>query len=107
MSQTLAAQPRVGNPIFGALMNTIVKLSLKNYGMVYRFDVVPRIPFDVPSTALFNYFDPTYIIPIYWNAWGDLFKALAIHKANSRQGLEGGYAISPFSLEFMGSSLGV
>ena len=80
MFQNLTTQPRVGNAIFGAYMNTFVKLSLKYYRMVYRFDVVPRIPFDVPPIALFNYFDPKYIIPIYLNAWGDLFKALAIHR---------------------------
>ncbi|KAG1334418.1 Lipase [Cocos nucifera] len=91
-------QPRVGDAVFGTYIETIVRL--KHYRMMYRYDIVPRIPFDVPPVALFkhfgtciyyngwyngqvvteapnpNYFDPMYVIPMYWSAWSDLLKAL-------------------------------
>ncbi|XP_010917339.1 triacylglycerol lipase OBL1 [Elaeis guineensis] len=99
-------QPRVGDALFGTYIETIVRL--KHYRMVYRYDIVPRVPFDLPPVALFkhfgtciyyngwyngqvvteapnaNYFDPMYVIPVYWSAWSDLFKALFLGATQGR-----------------------
>ena len=57
-------QPRVGDALFGTYIETIVRL--KHYRMVYRYDIVPRIPFDMPSIALtFKQFGTC----IYYNGW--------------------------------------
>lgn len=58
-------QPRVGDNIFGTYNETIVRL--KHYRMVYRHDIVPRIPFDLPPVALFEHFGTC----IYFNGWYD------------------------------------
>ncbi|RZC92363.1 hypothetical protein C5167_003969 [Papaver somniferum] len=89
-------QPRVGDKDFGIIMKENLNEPLKRYHrVVYRFDVVPRVPFDdrISQFAHFggclyfsswykgevlekepnqNYFNPLYIIPKYFNAWLDL-----------------------------------
>ncbi|KAG0499644.1 hypothetical protein HPP92_004335 [Vanilla planifolia] len=91
-------QPRVGDAIFGAYVENIVRKTY--YRMVFRYDAVPRVPFDFPPVALFkhcgkcvyylgwhkakfvddvpnpNYFDPLFSVSMYANAWGDLFKGI-------------------------------
>ena len=91
-------QPRVGDSVFVSYMTNYVPI--KHYRMVYRFDIVPRIPFDAGDIARFrhygtciyydgwysgevvvdspnpNYFDPLYAIVMYACAWIDLIKAL-------------------------------
>ncbi|XP_072989848.1 triacylglycerol lipase OBL1-like [Typha latifolia] len=93
-------QPRVGDATFGSFLQSFTTSDY--YRMVYRFDIVPRIPFDFPPIALFkhsgvcvyfngwyerkimedapnkNYIDPKYIPLMYWYAWVDLFKAFFI-----------------------------
>jgi len=90
-------QPRVGDAGFRDYVNSLMGSSY--YRMVYRFDIVPRVPLDIPRIAPFkhggicmyyngwytrkvveevpapNYFDKEYIAPEYANAWGDLIKA--------------------------------
>ncbi|KAM0949248.1 putative triacylglycerol lipase [Dioscorea sansibarensis] len=104
-------QPRVGDTILAAYMTTIVRL--KFHRMVYRFDIVPRIPFDMPPAAMFkhfgtciyygdwykgqvvidspnpNYFDPLYMIPMYFWAWIDLLRALIIGQTEGKDFQEG------------------
>ncbi|KAL6897753.1 hypothetical protein ACP4OV_006712 [Aristida adscensionis] len=92
-------QPRVGDAAFAAFVRASVPV--EPLRVVYRYDVVPRVPFDAPPVADFrhggtcvyfdgwyagraiaggedapnpNYFDPRYLLSMYGNAWGDLFK---------------------------------
>ncbi|MCL7049110.1 hypothetical protein MKW94_026992 [Papaver nudicaule] len=93
-------QPRVGDKDFGAVMKENLNGTFKRYHrVVYRFDLVPRVPFDdrISQFAHFgdclyfsswykgevmkqepnnNYFSPWYIIPKYFNAWLDLFRGI-------------------------------
>ncbi|KAI3830611.1 hypothetical protein MKX03_016443 [Papaver bracteatum] len=93
-------QPRVGDKDFGVIMKENLNGTFKRYHrIVYRFDVVPRIPFDdrISQFAHFggclyfsswykgevmekepnqNYFNPLYLIPKYFNAWVDLFRGI-------------------------------
>lgn len=47
-------QPRVGDSIFG---DTMLKIIGKKYiRMVYRYDIVPRIPFKLPFVLKFDHF---------------------------------------------------
>ncbi|KAI3914301.1 hypothetical protein MKW92_037379 [Papaver armeniacum] len=93
-------QPRVGDKDFGVIMKENLNEPFKRYHrVVYRFDVVPRVPFDdrISQFAHFggclyfsswykgevmkkepnqNYFNPLYIIPKYFNAWLDLFRGI-------------------------------
>lgn len=94
-------QPRVGDRIFCGYYETIMRA--KYYRMVYRYDIVPRIPLDALPVSLFkhcgtciysngwydakelegdvpnpNYFDPRYVVPMYLNAIGDLFRSLFV-----------------------------
>ncbi|XP_062232420.1 triacylglycerol lipase OBL1-like [Phragmites australis] len=92
-------QPRVGDKTFAAYVRANV--TVEPIRVVYRYDVVPRVPFDAPPVAEFthggtcvyfdgwydgraiaaggdvpnpNYIDPRYLLSMYGNAWGDLFK---------------------------------
>lgn len=56
-------QPRVGDTLLATYMTTIVRL--KFHRMVYRFDIVPRIPFDMPPVAMFTHFGTC----IYYSDW--------------------------------------
>ncbi|KAL5203308.1 hypothetical protein ABZP36_014260 [Zizania latifolia] len=101
-------QPRVGDATFAAFLRAAVPpaaaaVSSPLLRVVYRYDIVPRVPFDVPPVAEFkhggacvyydgwysgrllaagedvpnrNYFDPKYLLSMYGNAWGDLFKGM-------------------------------
>ncbi|XP_073110122.1 triacylglycerol lipase OBL1 isoform X2 [Elaeis guineensis] len=100
-------QPRVGDATFKKYMESI--LSNRYYRMVYRYDIVPRIPFDMPPVALFkhcgtciyydgwyerqamnddspnpNYFDIEYTSSVYLNALGDLIKALLLGRTQGK-----------------------
>lgn len=90
-------QPRVGDAVFGMYMKAV--LGSRYHRMVYRYDVVPRVPFDKPPVAQFKHFgscvyfsnwyegevveeepNPNYINPIYalfmhLSALDDLLKA--------------------------------
>lgn len=92
-------QPRVGDAAFAAFVRASVPV--EPLRVVYRYDVVPRVPFDAPPVAEFahggtcvyfdgwydgraiaaggdapnpNYFDPRFLVSMYGNAWGDLVK---------------------------------
>ncbi|KAH0455559.1 hypothetical protein IEQ34_015591 [Dendrobium chrysotoxum] len=93
-------QPRVGDAVFGRNVQAVLKS--KYHRMVYRYDIVPRIPFDKPPVALFkhfgtciyftswyegkvveespnpNYFHPFFVFSMYLNAVGDLTKAFLL-----------------------------
>lgn len=93
-------QPRVGDAIFKTYVEALLRVKYQR--MVYRFDIVPRIPFDVTPVSNFkhcgkciyyngwyqgkvvnevpnpNYFDPLTTPQMYLVAWLDLFKALFI-----------------------------
>lgn len=56
-------QPRVGDAIFGAYVTAILRA--KSYRMVYRYDIVPRVPFDAPPLALFKHFGTC----VYYKSW--------------------------------------
>ncbi|NP_001304804.1 uncharacterized protein LOC105041961 [Elaeis guineensis] len=100
-------QPRVGDATFKKYVESI--LSKRYYRMVYRYDIVPRVPFDMPPVAMFkhcgtciyydgwyerqamnedspnpNYFDVKYTIPVYLNALGDLMKALLLGRTQGK-----------------------
>ncbi|KAJ0981016.1 hypothetical protein J5N97_009271 [Dioscorea zingiberensis] len=104
-------QPRVGDTLLATYMTAFVRL--KYYRMVYRYDIVPRVPFDVPPIAMFkhfgtciyynewykgqavivspnpNYFDPLYMISMYFWAWVDLLRALIIGVTEGKDFREG------------------
>ncbi|CAL9106652.1 triacylglycerol lipase OBL1 [Musa acuminata AAA Group] len=94
-------QPRVGDAIFKSYVNVLMRVKYQR--MVYRYDIVPRIPFDLPPLSNFKhcgkciYFDgwykgkvvdevpnPNYFLEplsvprMYLTAWGDLFRAFFI-----------------------------
>ncbi|OVA12354.1 Lipase [Macleaya cordata] len=93
-------QPRVGDKDFGSIMKANLNVTFKRYHrVVYRFDLVPRVPFDDPISQFVhyggclyfsswykgevmkkepnqNYFNPLYLIPKYFNAWLDLFRGI-------------------------------
>ena len=56
-------QPRVGDERFGGFMHFV--LGNRYHRMVYRYDVVPRVPFDKPPVAKFKHFGSC----IYFNSW--------------------------------------
>uniref|UniRef100_A0A0D9WCY9 Fungal lipase-type domain-containing protein n=1 Tax=Leersia perrieri TaxID=77586 RepID=A0A0D9WCY9_9ORYZ len=98
--------PRVGDATFSSFLATAPGISsntLSSLRVVYRYDIVPRVPFDAPPVADYrhggrcvyydgwyagkelaagedapnkNYFDPRYLMSMYGNAWGDLIKAI-------------------------------
>uniref|UniRef100_A0ACD5ZNA9 Uncharacterized protein n=1 Tax=Avena sativa TaxID=4498 RepID=A0ACD5ZNA9_AVESA len=94
-------QPRVGDDAFVKFLRDEVekKAAAAYYRIVYRYDIVPRVPFDIPLLAEFahggtcvyydgwydgkvlagdapnpNYFDPRFLPSMYENALGDLVK---------------------------------
>ncbi|KAL4187405.1 hypothetical protein AMTRI_Chr09g18790 [Amborella trichopoda] len=92
-------QPRVGDGNLSSFMErNLNQLSKRYYRMVYRYDLVPRIPFDDPISkfkhcglCLYyrgwykgdligdqpnkNYFDLNYFLPHYYNSWADLLQS--------------------------------
>ncbi|XP_020594746.1 lipase-like, partial [Phalaenopsis equestris] len=56
-------QPRVGDAEFGRNVSAVLKS--KYHRMVYRYDIVPRVPFDKPPVALFKHFGTC----IYFTSW--------------------------------------
>ncbi|KAH7677171.1 Triacylglycerol lipase protein [Dioscorea alata] len=91
-------QPRVGDSIFG---DTMLKIIGKKYiRLVYRYDIVPRIPFELPIILKFdhfgacinyhgwyfgkmvkrlpnmNYFNVFYGQAMFWDAVVDLLRAI-------------------------------
>ncbi|KAG0476193.1 hypothetical protein HPP92_013034 [Vanilla planifolia] len=56
-------QPRVGDAEFCRNLDAVLKS--KYHRMVYRYDIVPRVPFDKPPIALFKHFGTC----IYFKSW--------------------------------------
>lgn len=100
-------QPRVGDDKFAEYFQAkVVKATGAAYGrFVYRYDIVPRVPFDAPPLSMFkhggecvyfngwydgkvlagdapnpNYVNPLYLLSKYGNALGDLVKAAFLWK---------------------------
>ncbi|XP_010261627.1 PREDICTED: uncharacterized protein LOC104600400 [Nelumbo nucifera] len=92
-------QPRVGDESFGRLMEA--KLKQKYFRVVYRYDIVPRLPFGDPITQFAhfgnciyysswykaqvlreepneNYINPFFLIPMHFNACLDLLRAFYV-----------------------------
>lgn len=98
-------QPRVGNETFVNFFKAEVEAKQNGtvpvpfHRVVYRYDIVPRVPFDLAKLAEFrhggtcvyydgwydgkvlagdapnpNYFDPRFVLSMYGNAIGDLVK---------------------------------
>ncbi|MQL87491.1 hypothetical protein Taro_020033, partial [Colocasia esculenta] len=111
------AQPRVGDEAFASYME--ITASLRYDRTVYRYDIVPRVPFDLPSplsayrhfgTCIYyrdwsnakavaevpnkNYFNPLYLVSMYGNALGDLIKGLFIGLVKGKDFQEGWVSIS-------------
>ncbi|MQM22924.1 hypothetical protein Taro_055983 [Colocasia esculenta] len=112
------AQPRVGDKAFKLYMESAAA-KLKFYRMVYRHDMVPRVPFDRPPFSMFthfgtcvyyhnwytgqvvnempmpNYFDldPVNVIPMYLHAWGDLVRAFFLGRFLGKDFEEGWISI--------------
>ncbi|RWW26787.1 hypothetical protein GW17_00008811 [Ensete ventricosum] len=109
-------QPRVGDAIFKSYVNVLMRVKYQR--MVYRYDIVPRIPFDLPPLSNFkhcgkciyfdgwykgkvvdevpnpNYFlEPQYAPRMYLSAWGDLFRAFFIGDTAGKDFKEGTVSI--------------
>ncbi|XP_039125154.1 triacylglycerol lipase OBL1-like isoform X1 [Dioscorea cayenensis subsp. rotundata] len=104
-------QPRVGDETFAKYMESTAWLNYNR--MVYRFDIVPRIPPDYSPISLFkhfgncyyydgwykfekmedvpnpNYLDLTFWPTMYANAWGDLIKGTQMGKTHGEEYKEG------------------
>ncbi|XP_039803524.1 triacylglycerol lipase OBL1-like [Panicum virgatum] len=107
-------QPRVGDRVFSDFLRA--RLRVEMLRVVYRYDVVPRVPFDAPPVAAFahggtcvyfdgwykgaaiaaggdepnpNYFDPRFLLSMYGNAWGDLFKGAFLWAKEGKDYREG------------------
>ncbi|WOL19812.1 hypothetical protein Cni_G28614 [Canna indica] len=104
-------QPRVGDLVFKTYVEAIMRVKYQR--MVYRYDIVPRIPFDLTPVSNFkhcgqcvyyqgwyqgqevdevpnpNYFDPLSTPLMYLVAWLDLFKALFIGFTEGKDFKEG------------------
>ncbi|KAG9447854.1 hypothetical protein H6P81_013982 [Aristolochia fimbriata] len=120
-------QPRVGDAAFAGYMdgttatnaNAAAAVGKKFLRTVYRYDIVPRVPFDdrlfqykhfgdslyyrswyrgearteeqeVPNK---NYFDPRYVLSKFANAWLDLFRGPFIGWSRGRDFREGWVSI--------------
>jgi hypothetical protein len=110
-------QPRVGDKAFGAFLAAAGVPLLRT---VYRYDVVPRVPFDAPPVAEYvhggtcvyfdgwydgrtiaaggdapnpNYIDPRYLLSMYGNAWGDLFKGAFLWMKEGKDYREGAVSL--------------
>uniref|UniRef100_A0A0D3G3D2 Fungal lipase-type domain-containing protein n=1 Tax=Oryza barthii TaxID=65489 RepID=A0A0D3G3D2_9ORYZ len=113
-------QPRVGDATFAGFLAANAATPVAFQRVVYRYDIVPRVPFDVPPVADFrhggtcvyydgwyagrtlaagedapnkNYFNPKYIVSMYGNAWGDLFKAMFLWAKEGKDYREGPVSI--------------
>ncbi|XP_062181716.1 triacylglycerol lipase OBL1-like [Phragmites australis] len=111
-------QPRVGDKTFAAYVRA--NLPVEPLRVVYRYDVVPRVPFDAPPVAEYmhggtcvyfdgwyagraiaaggdvpnpNYFDPRYLLSMYGNAWGDLFKGAFLWAKEGKDYREGAVSL--------------
>ncbi|KAL6608241.1 hypothetical protein ACP70R_041304 [Stipagrostis hirtigluma subsp. patula] len=111
-------QPRVGDAAFAAFLRASVPV--EPLRVVYRYDVVPRVPFDAPPVAAFthggtcvyfdgwyagraiaaggdapnpNYFDPRYMMSMYGNALGDLFKGAFLWTKEGKDYREGAVSL--------------
>ncbi|EMS67155.1 hypothetical protein TRIUR3_35361 [Triticum urartu] len=118
-------QPRVGDATFVSFFRAEVEKATAFYRVVYRYDVVPRVPFDAPPVAEFthggscvyydgwydgkvlpgdapnpNYFDPRYLLSMYGNALGDLLKGAFLWTRAGKDYREG-----PVSLLYRASGL--
>ncbi|XP_058109036.1 triacylglycerol lipase OBL1-like [Magnolia sinica] len=105
-------QPRVGDETFASYVETNMPVKTC-YRVVYRYDVVPRVPFDNPAFKYKhfgwciyfngwyagkvvreepnkNYFNPIYIVSKYYNAWSDLFKSLFLGRTQGPDFKESG-----------------
>ncbi|KAK9142155.1 hypothetical protein Syun_011555 [Stephania yunnanensis] len=95
-------QPRVGDKTFGSYMSGQLNPVFRRYfRVVYRYDLVPRVPFDdkisqfshfggclyykswfkgevMKEEPAKNYFSLFYLPSKYFNAWLDLFRAFFI-----------------------------
>lgn len=60
---TTFGQPRVGDAGFRDYVDSLMGSSY--YRMVYRFDIVPRVPLDIPRIAPFKHSG----IYMYYNGW--------------------------------------
>jgi pimeloyl-ACP methyl ester carboxylesterase len=112
-------QPRVGDRNFAAFCAKRVAVP-DPVRAVYRYDVVPRVPFDAPPVARFahggecvyfdgwyagsvvpaggdvpdkNYFDPRYLVSKYSNALGDLVKGAFLWAKEGRDYREGAVSL--------------
>ncbi|KAF0925702.1 hypothetical protein E2562_017266 [Oryza meyeriana var. granulata] len=110
-------QPRVGDATFAGYFATAASTAVR---VVYRYDIVPRVPFDIPKVAEFrhggacvyydgwyagrtlaagedapnkNYFNPKYVLSMYGNAWGDLFKGMFLWVKEGKDYREGAVSI--------------
>ncbi|KAJ8637065.1 hypothetical protein MRB53_011332 [Persea americana] len=112
-------QPRVGDETFGSFIEARLRnsgLQQFYYRVVYRYDVVPRVPFDDPSSQFKhfgcciyfsswykgqmmkeepdkNYFDPQYLPSKYFNACKDLITSLFLSKKQGQDFKESGACI--------------
>ncbi|KAJ1261718.1 hypothetical protein BS78_09G052400 [Paspalum vaginatum] len=111
-------QPRVGDQTFADFVRAGVPV--EPLRVVYRYDVVPRVPFDAPPVAEFvhggtcvyfdgwydgraiaaggdapnpNYFDPRYLLSMYGNALGDLFKGAFLWTKEGKDYREGAVSL--------------
>ncbi|GJM95568.1 hypothetical protein PR202_ga12325 [Eleusine coracana subsp. coracana] len=112
-------QPRVGDEDFATFCTKKVQVN-DPVRAVYRYDIVPRVPFDVPPVARFthggecvyydgwyaarvlpagadvpdkNYFDPRYLVSKYGNALGDLVKGAFLWVKEGRDYREGAVSL--------------
>ncbi|PIA39811.1 hypothetical protein AQUCO_02600341v1 [Aquilegia coerulea] len=110
-------QPRVGDKDFGEYMKANLDVIAKSYyRVVFRYDIVPRIPFDdqfsqfahfgrcvyyhscykgkvLKEEPSKNYFSISYMPSQYLNAWLDLFRAVFSHIILGREFKEGWISI--------------
>ncbi|KAM3197330.1 hypothetical protein ACQJBY_072784 [Aegilops geniculata] len=105
-------QPRVGDSTFVDFLSAATKAARYDR-VVYRYDIVPRVPFTAPvakyshgGTCMYydgwydgkelagdepdpNYFDPRYVLSKYGNAVGDLVKGAFLWASAGRDYREG------------------
>nr|UPY89945.1 lipase-1 [Cenchrus americanus] len=118
LSVVTYGQPRVGDKVFREFLKANVPVELLR--VVYRYDIVPRVPFDAPPVAEFvhggtcvyfdgwykgtaiaaggdapnpNYFDPRYLLSMYGNAWGDLIKGAFLGMKEGKDYREGAVSL--------------
>ncbi|OEL29349.1 hypothetical protein BAE44_0009632 [Dichanthelium oligosanthes] len=119
MSVITYGQPRVGDKVFAAYVRAKLP-AVEPLRVVYRYDVVPRVPFDAPPVAEYihggtcvyfdgwykgtaiakggdapnpNYFDPRFLLSMYGNAWGDLVKGAFLWTKEGKDYREGAVSL--------------